>query len=99
MNDVASIISNIVADDANIIFGSSVDETYGDEMAVTVVATSFERFEEQEQTQAFRVPPPPPAPPAPRREPLAYREPPPPPAYREPPPESNKRPRKFWSRF
>eukprot|EP00316_Scyphosphaera_apsteinii_P012123 CAMPEP_0119316264 /NCGR_PEP_ID=MMETSP1333-20130426/39209_1 /TAXON_ID=418940 /ORGANISM="Scyphosphaera apsteinii, Strain RCC1455" /LENGTH=419 /DNA_ID=CAMNT_0007321865 /DNA_START=143 /DNA_END=1401 /DNA_ORIENTATION=- len=42
VNDVATVISSIVASDANIIFGTSVDETYGDEIAVTVVATSFE---------------------------------------------------------
>jgi len=42
VNEVASVISNICADDANIIFGTSVDEDYGDEIAVTVVATSFD---------------------------------------------------------
>ena len=31
----------IVADDANIIFGTSVDESFQDEISVTVVATSF----------------------------------------------------------
>ena len=36
------MISNICAEDANIIFGTSVDETYGDEISVTVVATSFD---------------------------------------------------------
>jgi len=42
VNDVASVIQEIVSDDANIIFGTSVDETYLDEIAVTVVATSFD---------------------------------------------------------
>ena len=42
VNEVASVISNICAEDANIIFGTSVDETYGDEISVTVVATSFD---------------------------------------------------------
>jgi len=42
VNDVANVISSIVAQDANIIFGTSVDESYGDEIAVTVVATSFD---------------------------------------------------------
>ena len=41
VNEVASIIQEIVADDANVIFGTSVDDDYGDEIAVTVVATSF----------------------------------------------------------
>ena len=42
VNEVASVISDIVSDDANIIFGTSVDETYQDEISVTVVATSFD---------------------------------------------------------
>ncbi len=42
VQDVASVIEGIVGDDANIIFGTSVDDSYGDEIAVTVVATSFE---------------------------------------------------------
>lgn len=42
VNEVANVISSICADDANIIFGTSVDETYADEIAVTVVATSFD---------------------------------------------------------
>ena len=42
VNEVAGVITSICADDANIIFGTSVDETYGDEIAVTVVATSFD---------------------------------------------------------
>ena len=29
VNQVASVISEIVADDANIIFGTSIDESYG----------------------------------------------------------------------
>jgi cell division GTPase FtsZ len=31
VNDVANVISSIVAQDANIIFGTSVDETYGEQ--------------------------------------------------------------------
>ena len=42
VNEVAGVISSICSDDANIIFGTSVDDTYGDEIAVTVVATQFE---------------------------------------------------------
>ena len=41
VNEVAAVISEIVADDANIIFGTSVDESFQDEISVTVVATSF----------------------------------------------------------
>ena len=52
VNEVASVISNIVAEDANIIFGTSVDDTYGDEVAVTVVATSFDTPEAQQTNYA-----------------------------------------------
>ena len=83
MNDVASVISNIVADDANIIFGTSVDEDYGDEIAVTVVATSFDVPPSSAETSTRFAPAP--APEArvtpPKEEPTGGR------------------PRKFWSRF
>merc|ERR1719174_1203855 len=73
VNDVASVISNIVSQDANIIFGTSVDESYGDEIAVTVVATSFEVPDDAPQAAAKAQPfqrvgnfaPPPAPPPAP----------------------------------
>ena len=39
---VAEVVGDIVADEANIIFGTSVDETLG-EVAVTVVATASAR--------------------------------------------------------
>eukprot|EP00316_Scyphosphaera_apsteinii_P012326 CAMPEP_0119300216 /NCGR_PEP_ID=MMETSP1333-20130426/2200_1 /TAXON_ID=418940 /ORGANISM="Scyphosphaera apsteinii, Strain RCC1455" /LENGTH=406 /DNA_ID=CAMNT_0007301913 /DNA_START=45 /DNA_END=1265 /DNA_ORIENTATION=+ len=55
VNEVATVISSIVADDANIIFGTSVDETYGDELSVTVVATSFqEKLEEPPKKSHFQ---------------------------------------------
>ena len=54
VNEVAGVISNIVSDDANIIFGTSIDETYGDEIAVTVVATSFEVPQSAETSVAQR---------------------------------------------
>jgi len=66
VNDVASVISSIVSDDANIIFGTSVDETYSDEIAVTVVATSFEVPPEEDYSspRAYEAPPPRRSPPA-----------------------------------
>ena len=91
VNAAAEAIYDMSDPDANIIFGSSVDESYGDEMAVTVVATSFERFEEQVLSQTSRAPP---APLAPRQEAPACLEPPRPSKYGEP-----QRPRKFWRRF
>ena len=41
VNDVASVVGSIVSSDANIIFGTSVDETMTGEISVTVVATNF----------------------------------------------------------
>lgn len=54
VNDVAAVISSICADDANIIFGTSVDETFGDEISVTVVATSFDSPAEVNLAYAMR---------------------------------------------
>ena len=51
VNEVAAVISEIVADDANIIFGTSVDETYEDEISVTVVATSFDTPQQEQARQ------------------------------------------------
>ena len=67
VNEVAAVIQSIGSDDANIIFGTSVDESYGDEISVTVVATSFELPSN--------------APPPPRG--AAEEGPPPPPTYSE----------------
>lgn len=52
VNEVAAVISHICADDANIIFGTSVDDSYGDEIAVTVVATQFEPPAQQRSSGA-----------------------------------------------
>ena len=59
VNDVAGVISSIVADDANIIFGTSVDESFADEICVTVVATSFEVPDAASANQRRAVAPPP----------------------------------------
>ena len=64
VNEVAAVISSICADDANIIFGTSVDETYGDEISVTVVATSFDRPEDELEAVAPPAAASSPAPPA-----------------------------------
>ena len=42
VNDAASLIRDEASDEANIIFGTVIDETLGDELKVTVVATGFE---------------------------------------------------------
>ena len=41
VNDVADIIYSAVDPDANILFGSVIDENLGDEIMVTVIATGF----------------------------------------------------------
>jgi cell division protein FtsZ len=43
VNTAATLISDFSDADANIIFGSVIDETLGDEMRVTVIAAGFDR--------------------------------------------------------
>jgi cell division protein FtsZ len=42
VNEAASLIREEASDEANIIFGTVIDESMGDELKVTVVATGFE---------------------------------------------------------
>ena len=42
VNDAASLVREEASDEANIIFGTVIDETLGDELKVTVIATGFE---------------------------------------------------------
>ena len=46
VNDVADIIYSAVDPDANILFGSVIDEALGEEIKVTVIATGFSREED-----------------------------------------------------
>ena len=41
INAVAETISSVTDPEANIIFGATVDDSFGDELSVTVVATDF----------------------------------------------------------
>ena len=43
VNEAAAIIRETAHPDANMIFGAVIDESMGDEMRVTVIATGFER--------------------------------------------------------
>ena len=45
MNEAAEIVHSVAHQDANIIFGSVVDEAMGDAVRVTVIAAGFERWE------------------------------------------------------
>jgi cell division protein FtsZ len=42
VNEAASIIQEVVHPDAEIVFGAAIDESLGDEVKVTVIATGFE---------------------------------------------------------
>src|SRR5918997_565068 len=43
VNEAAEIVHNAAHQDANLIFGAVVDETYGERVAVTVIATGFDQ--------------------------------------------------------
>ena len=58
VDEVARVVSGICAPEANIIFGSTVDETYADEISVTVVATSFDVPEWEQEAPAEQAPAP-----------------------------------------
>src|SRR5438876_10531766 len=46
VNEAAEIIHGVAHPDANIIFGTVIDDAMGDEVRVTVIAAGFERWEE-----------------------------------------------------
>ena len=48
INDAAEVIYDLVSEDANIILGSVIDESMGDEIMVTVIATGFDEAERQD---------------------------------------------------
>jgi cell division protein FtsZ len=47
MNAAAEIIHGVAHQDANIIFGTVIDDEMGDEVRVTVIAAGFDRLEGQ----------------------------------------------------
>ncbi len=49
-NEAAEIIHSVAHPDANIIFGTVIDENMGDEVRVTVIAAGFDRWEERSTT-------------------------------------------------
>jgi cell division protein FtsZ len=51
VNEASTIIQNAAHEDANIIFGAVLDETMGDEVKITVIATGFRQTEEVAQTE------------------------------------------------
>ena len=62
VNEAAEIIHGVAHPDANIIFGSVIDEAMGEEVRVTVIAAGFERWEAQSAAAPAT-----PSPPAARR--------------------------------
>ena len=47
VNEASTIIQNAAHEDANIIFGAVLDESMGDEVKITVIATGFKQQESQ----------------------------------------------------
>ena len=47
VNEAAEIIHGVAHADANIIFGSVIDDAMGDEVRVTVIAAGFDRWEDE----------------------------------------------------
>ncbi len=45
VNEAAEIIHGVVNADANIIFGTVIDDEMGDEVRVTVIAAGFDRWD------------------------------------------------------
>jgi cell division protein FtsZ len=50
INDAADIVRENVDPEANIIFGTSVDESLGDQVRVTVIATGFDENSSSQQS-------------------------------------------------
>ena len=50
VNTAAELVQRSVDPEANIIFGTAIDETLGDEIQITVIATGFEKGHEQTST-------------------------------------------------
>jgi cell division protein FtsZ len=61
INEAAAMVSEAVHDDANIIFGATIDDALGDEVRVTVIAAGFEggRPKRREEAPGLRRPVPP----------------------------------------
>jgi cell division protein FtsZ len=47
INEAAQLVADAAHPDANIIFGTVVDDAMGDEVQVTVIAAGFERWDEK----------------------------------------------------
>ena len=54
VNEAAEIVHNAAHQDANLIFGAVIDETYGERVSVTVIATGFDQRLATAQRRAER---------------------------------------------
>ena len=52
VNEAAEIIHGVAHPDANIIFGTVIDDSMGDEIRVTVIAAGFDRWEDKREKGA-----------------------------------------------
>src|SRR5918995_1248307 len=50
VNEAAEVIHGVAHPDANIIFGSIIDDEMGDEVRVTVIAAGFDRWDDRDPT-------------------------------------------------
>src|SRR5918995_3614119 len=48
VNEAAEVIHGVAHPDANIIFGSIIDDEMGDEVRVTVIAAGFDRWDDRD---------------------------------------------------
>jgi len=66
VNEAAEVIHGVAHPDANIIFGTVIDDEMGDEVRVTVIAAGFDRWDDQREARGAaspmgttgRIPPP-----------------------------------------
>jgi cell division protein FtsZ len=56
VNEAAEVIHGVAHPDANIIFGTVIDDTMGDEVRVTVIAAGFDRWDEAKGRPAASTP-------------------------------------------
>jgi cell division protein FtsZ len=54
MNAAAEVVHAVAHPDANIIFGTVIDDELGDEVRVTVIAAGFERWDGNEKRTPLR---------------------------------------------
>ena len=52
IQEAASLVQEQAHEDANIIFGASIDETLGESVKVTVIATGFDSAQQEEMLEA-----------------------------------------------